>query len=281
MRVLPSTTMGAFRTAADGEVIEAPTQDGLLRLEVAPRHVTLAIRGVQIAITGEFVTVTQKLRNRIKRSSERLTGALVVARDVPHEDVGLWMEIAPGSMRRIFGVAPHDLIADDGLAALRALDRLAGRLRQVLQPYSNGARRAYEVGRGLDKVLLIDHVDRLSIHARRLFADHARRVATVHADGVIELPRRNGKFAVLDRYGVTVTGDLIRFLDPAGTDLGKVPLHWIAPEDRQEVARRIGEVVERGQRVDLAADEPAAEVAPVRRKYKPRALWPRLLPHRR
>ena len=34
--------MGAFRSIDGTEVLEAPTRDGTLRLEVAPRHVALA-----------------------------------------------------------------------------------------------------------------------------------------------------------------------------------------------------------------------------------------------
>jgi len=237
----------AFRTSEDAEVLEAPTRGGVLRLEVAPRHVALGLRAVQVAITEEFVTITQRVRRKVKRYSERLGGTLVVARDVPHYDVGLWLEIEPNSLRRIFGAAPHDLYASDGLGALRSLDKLYGRLRQVLSPHARGVRRAFEVGRGLDKVLVIDFDDRLVVYARRLFRDSARRILEVHADGTIVIPGRHveQRFTITERYGVTVTGDFIRFIDRAGNDLGRVALHWIDPEDRQELARRFGEVVER------------------------------------
>lgn len=236
--------MGAFRTADGSEVLEAPTRHGPLRLEVAPRHVALALGPVQVAITSEFVTLTERLRNRVRKASERLAGAIVVARDVPHEDLGVWIEVERDAMRRIFGAEPRDLIADDGLAALRALDRLHARLRQVLpaQPW-----RAFEVGRGLDKVLVLDHGDRMVVFARRLFRDAARRVLEVHADGTVVVIGRQGteRFVVRERYGVTVTGDYVRFIDPLGSDLGRVALPWIEPEDRLELARRFGAMVER------------------------------------
>lgn len=254
--------MGAYRTADDAEVLEAPTREGLLRLEVAPRHVALALRAVQVAITDEFVTITERLRRRIKRRSERLGGPLVVARDVPREDVGLWLEVEPGTVRRIFGAAPHDLIAADGLSALRALDRLSGRLRQVLGPHGRGARRAWEIGPGLDKVLVVEHDDHIVVYARRLFRDRARRVVEVHADGTVIIPRASrtwphratgeDRFRIHERWGVTVTGDLLRFIDRAGNDLGQVAFHWIEPEDRLELARRFGDYIERGR----AAAEP-------------------------
>lgn len=244
--------MGAFRTADGFEVLEAPVRDGRLRLEVAPRHVALS-RTVkdalwQLTITEEFVSLTHKTKSNVKRTSERLAGALEVARDVPHEDLGVWLEVGPSHMRRIFGAEPHDLIAEDGLAALRALDRLAQRLRQALTPYARGVWRAFEVGRGLDKVLVLDHGDRMVVYARRLFRDSARRVVELHADGTVLVPGRHGDatFKVGERYGVTVTGDFIRFIDRLGTDLGRVALPWIDPEDRLELARRFGEMVERG-----------------------------------
>ncbi len=237
----------AFRTSDDAEVMEAPTREGVLRLEVAPRHVALALRAVQVAITEEFVTVTEKVRKKVKRYSERLGGTLIVARDVPHYDVGLWLEIAPNAVRRIFGAAPHDLYAVDGLGALRSLDRLYGRLRQALSSHAKGARRAFEVGHGLDKVLVVDFDDHIVVYARRLFRDLARRVLEVHADGTIVIPGRGGdqRFQVHERHLITVTGDFVRFIDRAGNDLGRVHLPWLFPEDRRELARHFGEVVER------------------------------------
>ena len=239
--------MGAFRIADGSEILEAQTRQGVLRLEVAPRHVALALRALQVAITEEFVTVTEQLRKKVKRSSERLAGTLVVARDVPHEDLGLWLEVEPHAVRRIFGAEPHDLISDDGLAALRTLDKLSARLKQVLEPYARGTRRAFEVGRGLDKVLVLDYGDRMVVYARRLFRDAARRVLELHAGGQVLIPGRQGdtKFAIRERFGFTVTGDFIRCIDRQGTDLGRVSLPWIDPEDRQELARRFGEMVER------------------------------------
>lgn len=237
----------AFRTSDDAEVLEAPTREGTLRLEVAPRHVALALKAVQVAITDEFVTVTERIRRKVKRYSERLGGPLVVARDVPHDDVGLWLQVAPNAVRRIFGAAPHDLYASDGLGALRSLDRLYGRLRQVLAPHSRGARRAFEVGKGLDKALVVYYEDRLVCFARRLFHGSADRVVEVHADGTVVIPGRRSelRFRIAERYHVAVTGDFIRFIDRAGNDLGRIHLPWLFPEDRKELARRFGEEVER------------------------------------
>jgi hypothetical protein len=239
--------MGAFRTVDGAERLEAPIRDGTLHLEVAPRHVALSTRTHRVVVTDEYVAITDSSRKRVRQQVLRISGVLIAARDVPREDLGLWLELAPGEMRRIFGVAPRDLIADGGLDALRALDRLTARLRQALQPHARGIHRAHEIGRGHDKVLLADDEESLVLYARHLFGDRARRVCTVTADGTITLVRRRGdlRFQLHERFGVTVTGDQVRFIDPEGTDLGKVVLHWIFPEDRGEIARRLGDMIER------------------------------------
>ena len=49
---------------------------------------------------------------------------------------------------------------------------------------------------------------------------------------------------VTDRFGITVRGDYVRFADRHGMDLAKIAIPWIALEDRQELARRIGLLVD-------------------------------------
>ena len=105
------------------------------------------------------------------------------------------------------------------------------------------------------QLVLRDEEVGLAAEASELMA--ARRVLEVHADGTVVIPGRRGesRFAVHERFGVTVTGDYVRFIDPIGDDLGRVALRWIDPEDRIEIARRCGEMVERGRAIDV---EPAA-----------------------
>lgn len=252
--------MVAFRDADGAEQLEAPTRLGRLRLDVAPRHVGLAVGPLAVTITDEFVTLEEQARRRPRRRSLRRTGPLVVARDVPHEDLGLWMVVGTagggGAMRRVFGVAPAELFAEDGLTALRALDRLSARLRQALSRPGDRARRAYEFGRGVDKVLVVDEGDALVVYARRLFGDVARRVGEVWADGTVVLPGRRDdrRVKVHHRFGFAVTGDHVRFLSPDGDDLGRLSLPWITSEDRLELARRFGEFIDGGR----ALDEPSA-----------------------
>jgi hypothetical protein len=134
-----------------------------------------------------------------------------------------------------------------GLAALASLDRFAQRIRVVLDPYAGDTLRAIEVGRGhtLDKVLLCDHGDRYVVYARRLFRDRARVAITAFSTGRIEVTEGKLRaFEVHSRHGVDVIGDYVRFSDPDGVDFAKVSIPWIAPEDRRELARRIGQLID-------------------------------------
>lgn len=250
-----------------GDAIEAPTADGTLRADLSPRAVKLqvALRSLQIA--ERFATVIEhhkKQKAKDKRTSLKIAGRLVIARDVPHEDFGVWIELDPDTpragMRRIFGVAPVSLLDPHGLVALAALDRLVLRVKQELAELAGDVRRAFEIGRGLDKVLLADHGDRFVVYARRLFRDRARFAMAIHEDGRIVVPdgKKTREFAVRSRFGVTVWGDYVRFADKNGTDLARVSIPWIAPEDRRELARRIGQLVDREQ-TDFIAWPPAAD----------------------
>jgi hypothetical protein len=107
------------------------------------------------------------------------------------------------------------------------------------------------------------------VYARRLFRDRARFAMAIHDDGRIVLPAGKGDKAdrtivVRSRYGVTVWGDHVRFADPNGDDLGKVAIPWIAPEDREELARRIG----------LLVDRPAPDAATADAAWPPHAQAP-------
>lgn len=254
----------AYRDDA-GDALEAPTSEGILRAELAPHAVKLTVANRTLHIADKFATVIdhhKKHAARDRRTSLKIEGYLVVARDVPHEDLGVWIEVDPSTsgragMRRIFGVEPVSLMEPSGLDDLAGLDRLVSRLRAVLAPHARDIRRAIEIGRGLDKVLLADHGDRFVVYARRLFRDRARFAMAIHADGRIVVPAGRGtrEITVHSRFGVTTWGDYVRFANPQGTDLAKVSIPWIAPEDRKELARRIGQLVDRDER-DVSAWPP-------------------------
>jgi hypothetical protein len=244
----------AYRDDA-GDALEAPTADGTLSADLGPHAIKLSVGSRTLHVADRFATVIEHHKKRAskdRRVSLKIEGSLVIARDVPHEDLGVWIEVDPKvparvGMRRIFGVEPVSLMEPGGLTALASLDRLAARLRSELSPHAGDIRRAIEIGRGLDKVLVADHGDRFVVYARRLFRDRARFAMAIHDDGRIVVPQNKGtrEITVKSQHGVTVWGDYIRFADPHGTDLAKVSIPWIEPEDRKELARRIGQLVDR------------------------------------
>lgn len=235
----------AYRGDDAGQPLEAPTAEGVLRATIAPNRIELTVAKRRLVLERRTLTLVDA---KDRRASLRIDGKLVVARDVPREDLGLWIEM-PGpsgsAMRRVFGVEPVSLFAADGLAALKRLDSLAQRLKASLSDLAGDIRKAIELGRGLDKVLLADHGDRYVIYARRLFRDRARFALAIYRDGRVVLPdgKELREFRVTSRFGITVRGDYVRFADPHGTDLGRVAIPWIAAEDRDEIARRIGQLV--------------------------------------
>jgi len=146
------------------------------------------------------------------------------------------------------------LFGTEGVGALSNLDTVALRLRAAVEDYAAAvdvwSARGIEIGGGhaLDKVLFADYGDHHAIYARKLFRDRARYLASVYDGGRVVVP--DGKsvheLTVKSRYGVTVRGDYIRFADQHGTDLARISVPWVGPEDREELARRIGALVLRG-----------------------------------
>jgi hypothetical protein len=235
--------VGAFRED-HGDVTLARTAEGELRLELGARDIRLDVADRTLYIADQFATLVDSKRRKRKRSL-RIAGLALSARGVPREDLGVWVE-AEGGMTRVFGVEPADLMAADGLEALAGLDALAGRLRAALAPYAGDVRRAFELGRGLDKVLVVDHGAHVRVWARKLFHPRAQLVLEAHADGRITTwdGKRSERVTIHSRHGVTVSGDLVRFVDASGLDLASITLRWIEPEDRLELARRIGQLVD-------------------------------------
>src|SRR5262245_59466547 len=118
-------SVSPYREAAAADVLEAPTRDGVARLEIAPDHTLLRIaRKLQVSITRTWATiVTGEPRARAKPRSLPLgESRLVVARGVPTEEVALWYEERPNVVGRVVGLRPPELLDADALAAWRALD---------------------------------------------------------------------------------------------------------------------------------------------------------------
>ena len=238
----------AYRDDA-GDALEAPTAEGPLRVVLGPGSVAVSVAQRSLHVADRIATIIEHKKQE-RRQSVKLDGALVIARDVPREDLGIWVELpgaTDGGMRRVFGVEPVSLLSPDGLPALKRLDAVAQRLRTALGELAGEIRRAVEIGRGLDKVLLAEYGDRYVVYARRLFRDRARFAMAIHADGRIVVPegKELREVSVTSRFGVTVRGDYVRFADRHGTDLARVAIPWIGPEDRDELARRIGQLVHR------------------------------------
>jgi hypothetical protein len=229
-----------YRRSELADALEAPTRSHRLHLEVGPRHVALAHGPRRLTITDDYVVDADEERRRKPRSYRR--GVLRVARDVPHEDLALWMETGAGRVLRLFGVAPSALMAEGGLGRLRALDRLSAALRRALEPAASA--RAIEVGRGADKVLVVDHGDHLVTYVRPLFRGEARRALEIHRDGRVVIAPDERVVRCRSRFGVTVLGDYIRFADARGVDLARVPVRWVEREDREELARRFGDMLD-------------------------------------
>lgn len=239
----------AYRDDA-ADVLTAPTAEGPVRMELGPRSVKLTVARRSLHIADKLVTLVEDVHKKRPRTTVgEVTSRLVVARDVPQEDVGIWLEM-PDGMRRVFGFEPINLLEPEGLGALAALDRLAQRLRVELEHLAGDVRRAIEIGRGLDKVLLADHGDHYIVYARRLFRDRARLACRIERDGkvIVFEGKTRTEVTVKSQFGVTVRGDYIRFAAPDGADLARFAIPWITREDRLELARRIGQLVHTPER---------------------------------
>jgi hypothetical protein len=152
---------------------------------------------------------------------------------------------------RVAGLRPVELLDAEGLAASRDLEHLLKRMAAALASHGRGTVAATELGQGADRVLLLDDGDKLELFARPLFREWTRRVLVVSSDGTVVVIRRRGghhRTECRSRFGVTVLGDRIRFAGPRGEDRASVWLPWIAPEDRRELARRIGDRLDDGER---------------------------------
>jgi hypothetical protein len=233
--------------------LEAPTSEGLLRVVLAPGRIDLAVGRTQLHLAEDAVELVEEVgRNKRQRRTRFAVDGIAIARGMPREDLGVWVTVE-GSVQRVFGVQPLDLLAEDGLPALARLDALARRVRVALSELGEQAElawsaRAVEIGAGhpLDKVLLADQGDRHVLYARRLFRERARPVLAVYPGGrvVVLGGRKDREIQVTSRFGVIVRGDYVRFTDRHGTDLAEVAIPWVAPEDRVEVGRRIGQLVD-------------------------------------
>lgn len=245
--------MAPYRAATASEVLEAPTRDGVVKLEIAPRHVVLEVDGAsRVTVTDSYLTLVKTdRRGRKKRpkSHDLKERSLLIARAVPTDEIGIWYEKKPGVMQRVLGLTPPELLDDTAFRGWRELERLYDKLADALAPRRGRPVRASEYGRGADRVLVEDLGDRDVIYIRPMFRERQHRVAEVCGDGRVVFTTKRGAGVVecRSRYRVTVYGDNINFAGPGGQTEGHLWLPWIEEEDRLRLARRLGERVDQGE----------------------------------
>lgn len=233
----------------------APSRDGPVRVEAGADGVRLELGArYRLAVSGGRAVWTRIRRGR-RRTLSLGRARLWVARAHPTRELALWYECQPGRVERLGAARPVALFDTGALAAWRALDRAAAELARALGPWAGEVEEATELGRGGHRVLLVRHPDRLVVYARPLFRERPRRVLEVCGDGTIVVPGRDAdrRARFHTRFGVSVSGDRVVFCDRDDRRVAVLLLPWIAPEDRQELARRFGDLV------DPAPPEPAGE----------------------
>ncbi len=275
---------GPFRQVSHARIIEAPTRHGIVRLELAPRHLELGIEGKwTLAVHDHFLTWVQLgtsskkafwKRRKPRKFSVRLSKhRLLVARKHLTEDVGLWLEEKPGIYRRFLGVEPVVLLDAMALDAWKLLDKLAKALTTTLDPYAGGARKVTEFGSGQHRVLLVDYDEHSEIVARPVFRERLRPVFRVQRDGsVVNLKKPGQEGTCVSKYSVTIGGDVIRFDQADGERAAELHLPWVSSEDRAEIAQRFRLLVDgaaRPARAQTELDTPGRGAAPVGAELTP------------
>ena len=262
---LPSTV--AYRDDA-GDVLEAPTSEGVLEVELAPRSVKLTDRPAHPARrpsgSPPSSSTTRSTGRRTGARPSRSRGGWSIARDVPHEDLGIWLEVDPSSrprvgMQRIFGVEPVSLIEPAGLDRPR-------RPRSARPPAprrARGARRGRPARRSRSGAASTRCWSPTTATASSstpagcsAIARGSRWRSTTTAGSSSPTARPPASSRCGRGSGSPCGATTSDSSDPQGTDLARVSIPWIDPEDRKELARRIGQLVDR--------EHPDAEAWPPR-----------------
>jgi hypothetical protein len=230
-----------YRADAHIEPLVAATFAGALKLELLPGQVRVSSASMAVTVSQREVTV-RNLKKPKQDVVHPLIGQLMMAR-VPRGELAVWME-SPKGMIRVFDAVPRGLLEEDGLAALRSLDQLGAQLHAALQAFSKRLVSAVEIGPGLDRVLLVQSSDRLQVFERPLFRKYCRLVLEAWPGGKLHIVRKRRTIDKTWSRGITVQADYICFFDKDGKDLARIALPWILPEDRKEIARRIGVMLE-------------------------------------
>lgn len=260
---------GPYREPHRVPQVVARCRGGSARLVVGPGEMELWL-GARWRLwrAGSRVVIERGGAGRRRRHRRELDAArsrVWLARSFPAGDLAIWCEVRPGVVERLCGVRALPLLDQEALVARRELDRLAAVAAVALAEgrsgdgdgaggggaaVARGPRMALEMGAGQHRVLVVDHGQRLVLYARPLFRERPRRVLEVCADGGLVLPGRGGRrgdgrrsFA-RSRFRVTVSGDRVVFAADDGRDVASVWLPWIGEDERGELARRFGALVD-------------------------------------
>ena len=217
-----------------------------MRVEVGAHGVRVDLGArYRLSVSGGRAVWTRTGRGR-RRTLSLGRARLWVTRTHPTRELSLWYEGDPGRVERLGAVRPVPLFDAGALAAWRALDRAATELARALSPWSGQVEEAIELGRGGHRVLVVQYADRLVVYARPLFRERPRRALEVCRDGTIVVAGRgeDRRTRFHTRFGVSVSGDRVLFCDRDEVKVASLLLPWIAPEDRQELARRCADLVD-------------------------------------
>ena len=210
----------------------------------------------------------------------------MVARGFQSEEVALWHSTDEGATyQRLFGLTPPALLDAEALRGWQAMEKLGKRLFEAMLSFTHkrtetGARptHATEYGGGRDHALVVDFSDRAVVYARptlatifpSFFKSGPTRCFEVFSEGKVMSCKGDEDQDTTQcnsRYSVTISGDRIRFAQPNGEEGEMLVLPWVSPEDRAELRKRFGAMVDqetspRPRAVDVIAlgdPEPSAE----------------------
>jgi len=259
-----------YRQRPDAPPVEAPSRDGTVRLVREVDRIALDLGGRRLVVAGDGAAWLRRDRRPGRGRALPLERArLWLARAHPTRDLSVWYEGEPGVVQRLGGVRPLPLLDADALRALRALDRLTAAAREGLAAWAGGAEDAIELGRGGHRLLLVRFRDRLVVHTRPVFRERPRRALEVCAGGGLVIAARGGdrRARFHSRFGVSVSGNRVQFVDQEGATVASLLLPWIEPEDREALAARCGEAgfpasAEERRRAEEADSQPRAPLGP-------------------
>ncbi|MBT8492493.1 MAG: hypothetical protein KJO07_05500 [Deltaproteobacteria bacterium] len=250
-----------YRHVTQVESYQARVREGLLRLEIAPRHVLLEIEGkLSLSIHEQFLTwiahppervgwrkwIPRKKDPKPKKRSVRLDeGRLLIASSHLTDVLSIWFEEKEGVYRCLLRIEPVILLDAAALQAWKALEELGKRLSAATSKYARDALVATEYGKGAHTALVVDYKHHSQVIARPVFRERHIPVFEVHGSGKVKNLKGKGQEGLcVSRYSVTLSGDRIRFDQVDGSRAAELHLPWVSPEDRKHIRVRFQDTVD-------------------------------------